>query len=51
MIREVLLEGGNSYFFTVSLEIKIVIFPGDSELDIINNFSVFWIMLDCHLNS
>ena len=41
LIKEVLVEGGNSYFFTASLEIQFLIFPGDFELDIINNFAVF----------
>ena len=36
---EVLLEGRNSYFFTASLEIQLLIFLGDFELDIINNFA------------
>ena len=41
LIREVLVEGGNSYFFTASLEIQFLIFPSDFELDIINSFAVF----------
>ena len=41
LIREVLLEGGNSYFFTGSLEIQLPIFPVDFELDMVNSFAVF----------
>ena len=38
---EVLLKGGNSHFFTANSEIQLLIFPGDFELDIINNFAAF----------
>ena len=34
---EVLLECGNGYFFTASLEIQLLIFSGDFELGIINS--------------
>ena len=41
LIRAVLLEDGNSSFFTASLEIQLLIFRGDFDLNIINNFAVF----------
>ena len=40
LIKDVLLEGGNSHFFTASLEIQFLISPGDFGLDIINNFAI-----------
>ena len=40
LIREVFLEGRTAIIFTASLEVQLLIFPGDFKLDI-NNYSSF----------
>ena len=47
-IREVFLEGGNSYYFHIKLEVQLLIFPDDFKLDI-NNYSSFLNFARCVL--